>query len=136
MGGDPAAPTANQAGTCVPIAQDQATKAPDDWQDSYSAYLGESLSTTRGFTATYTRSLGNVDFKSITAWRESSVSSDFEQSASALELIHIDINKQGYDTTSQEFQFSYLDVYRIRKTLTKVEMFETLKTGTGFYSAS
>ncbi|POP53960.1 TonB-dependent receptor [Zhongshania marina] len=108
MGGDPAAPTANQAGTCVPIAQDQATKAPDDWQDSYSAYLGESLSTTRGFTATYTRSLGNVDFKSITAWRESSVSSDFEQSASALELIHIDINKQGYDTTSQEFQFSYL----------------------------
>ena len=48
--------------------------------------------------------LGDLNFVSISAYRDSSVYDDWEQAGFPLKIVGIHINKQGYKTFSQEFQ--------------------------------
>lgn len=104
LGGNPAAPTPEQFGICQPIAVANATKAPEDFQDSYGAIPEENYSETMGFSARVDHSLGDVDFVSISAYRESEVTMDWEQGGFPLPFVVIHIDNQGYETFSQEFQ--------------------------------
>lgn len=86
------------------IAADGTTTAPDDYQDSFAALPGISESITKGFTARVDHALGELDFVSISSYRESSLTADFEQMASASPIVVIAIDEQSYETWSQEFQ--------------------------------
>ncbi|MFA5632226.1 MAG: TonB-dependent receptor [Porticoccaceae bacterium] len=104
LGGNPAAPTPQQFGTCQPIAAASATRAPDDYHDSYGAIPEENTSETWGLSARIDHSFGDLDFVSISAYRDSEVTMYWEQGGFPIPMVVIDIDKQGYETFSQEFQ--------------------------------
>jgi iron complex outermembrane recepter protein len=109
LGGNPAAPTPAQFATCQPLALAAATRAPPNWQDSFGAVPEYMASKSAGISARIDHDFGNysfgdLDFVSISAYRDSSVYDDWEQAGFPLPIVVIHIDKQSYKTFSQEFQ--------------------------------
>ncbi|MFT4256904.1 MAG: TonB-dependent receptor [Pseudoxanthomonas sp.] len=103
LGGDPSAPTAEEFAICQPIGAAGATRSPDGFYDSYQAAPGVFESETKGVSLRVDHRFGDLEFASISAYRESNVTGSFEQLTSRFPAVLIDVN-QGYETFTQELQ--------------------------------
>lgn len=104
IGGNPRAPTPEEFGICQPVAVAGATKAPEDWQDSFAPNEGIAEVEGIGFSARIDHKYGDVDIVSITSYRESSLKQDFDQAVSPFNLVDIHMDDASYTTISQEIQ--------------------------------
>ncbi|MET0984229.1 MAG: TonB-dependent receptor [Steroidobacteraceae bacterium] len=104
IGGDPTAPTLPQIGACQPVGAAAATRAPDDFYDTYADNKELMRSRTAGAAARIDHSFGALDFVSISAYRDTLVHDDFEQGGFPLPFVVIHINEQSHESFSQEFQ--------------------------------
>ena len=109
LGSPPAAPTPAMLGTCQGAAANHQasnpnTVQPDDFYDSFQTNEGVYESDTWGVNLRIDQAFEDLDFASITGYRESSVRGQFEQMVSAQGLLEIDIDDQSVETFTQEIQ--------------------------------
>lgn len=109
LGSPPAAPTPAQLATCSGAAathqaSNPNTVQPDNFYDSFQTNEGVYESDTWGVNLRIDHAFGDLDFASISGYRESSVRGQFEQLVSRQGFLEISIDDQSVETFTQEIQ--------------------------------
>jgi iron complex outermembrane recepter protein len=112
LGSPPAAPDAGMLATCQGaaanhLATNPNTTAPDNFYDSLQTNKGVYEVDTWGVSLRIDQAIGEMDFTSITGYREASVRGDFEQLLSPQGFLEISIDDQSTETFTQEVQIQH-----------------------------